>query len=140
MSPLGTKWWRYGEMDNESKTHLWHKNEVNAQSAPMIDPGTGKPILIREIKFAFNPETIQKIRNKQIPAPTEQELFNSNWDQIRKMLWADGLVAIQENEFPPRINIRKKTYSIFITCQPRMGTMVNEKIHTIQDITKTPGQ
>lgn len=115
----------------------WTGQEVGVNSdIPLRDDGTGAKYIIRQFEFSFNPETLRKIREKKIPAPTQQELFNSHWPQIKIMLWGDGLVAIQEKELPPRMVIGKKKYKIVLLCQPRMGIMVNDKVQTLQEITK----
>lgn len=93
------------------------KAEIKSDLAPMLDPGTGQALILRQFEFYFDPLTINKIIKKQIPAPTKQELFNSNWPQIRIILWGDGLVANQDVE--PRVVVSKKKYKIFLLCIPR---------------------
>lgn len=122
-----------GTMDNEKSTN-WYGKSIETASDPVIDPGTGKPIIIRQFTFYFNPEALLKIKSKKIPMPTKQELFNSNWQQMKTMLWSDGLVAIEEEDFAPRIVVKKKKYEIFLTCQPRMGTIVNDKIKNLIEV------
>lgn len=115
----------------------WYGQQVGANSdVPLMDDGKGSTYVIRQFSFGFDPETLRKIKAKIIPAPTHQELFNSNWDQIRKMLWMDGMVAVQENEFAPKIVVKKSGYTIIITCQPRMGIVVADKINKLQDVLK----
>lgn len=84
---------------------------------PIYDPGTGQTVVIRVFEFMFNPDTLRQIREKKIPAPTRQELFNSNWPRMKMEIWKDGLRAIEEKEFPPRVIIGKKKYRIFIACE-----------------------
>lgn len=113
----------------------WYGRQVETNSdVPLINDGTGKPYIIRQFLFAFSPDTLIKIRNKKIPVPTRQELFNSNWKQIQVMLWSDGLVPAQEAE--PRMIIGKKKYKIILLCEPRSKVMVAEKPRTLQEITK----
>lgn len=114
----------------------WTSTDVETEGTPLIDPGTGQPFIIRQFEFSFNPETLKEIKKNKLPAPTKQQLFDSAWPQIRIMLWGDGLVAIEEAEFPPHIKIGKRKYKIYITCQPRRGTMVNEKPFTLQELTQ----
>lgn len=121
---------------NVLKGNKWQASQIEAKSTPLVDEGKGKPYLLRQFEFSFNPETIRKIRDKKIPIPTQQEIFNSHWPQIRSMLWGDGLVAIQESELPPRIVMGKKKYRIFVLCQPKTGVIVNDPILRLQDIMK----
>lgn len=115
----------------------WQGQEIGVNSnIPLVDSGTGKPYIIRRFRFAFNPLVVQQIRQKKIPAPTHQELFNSNWNQIRTTLWGDGLIAIQEKELPPKIIIKRKWYEIVVVCEPKRGVIVADHISTLQEITK----
>lgn len=119
------------------KEKKWYGQEVGVEADQVfIDEAKGKPVIIRQFEFSFNPETVRKIRQKKIPAPTRQELFNAHWPQIKVMLWGDGLVAIEEAEFPPHVIVGKKRYKILLTCQPRMGTIVNDKFRTISNLPK----
>lgn len=93
--------------------------EVKTESKPIDDPGIGQAIVIRGFKFVFNPETLKQIRDKKIPIPTQQELFNSVWPQIRINLWGEGLVAIQEKGFEPRMKITKRFFVITMLCEPK---------------------
>lgn len=115
--------------------HKWTGQEIGVDSnIPLIDAGTGKPYIIRQFEFSFNPEMAKKIQDKKYPAPTKQELFNSNWRQIQVMLWGDGLVPYQGVE--PRMIVGKKKYKIILLCEPRTGVVVANKPRTLQEITK----
>lgn len=123
------------EFDDGSKKWTGQQVGVNSDT-PLMDMGTGQKYIVRQFLFSFNPDTLNKIREKKIPAPTHQELFNSNWNQIRITLWGDGLVAVQESEYPPKIIVGKKRYKIIVVCQPRMGTVVNDHVNKLQDVLK----
>lgn len=115
----------------------WTGQQVGVNSnIPLVNDGTGKPYIIRQFDFAFDPNVLIKIKQKKIPVPTKQELFNSNWHQIRITLWGDGLIAIEDELFPPRIVIGRKKYKIILVCEPRFRTMVADKPQTLQEITK----
>lgn len=105
--------------DIDTGLEKWQGQEVSTQSDPLVDPGTGEPFFIRSFTFHFDPKILKGIKDKKIPAPTKQKLFNSNWSQIRTMLWGDGLIAIQEKDFEPRMKIGKKKYTIVLLCKPR---------------------
>lgn len=137
-----------GTMDNQSTKHKgqaveidtgqtkWQAQELGVNSnIPLVDEGKGKPYIVRQFEFHFNPDTLNKIKQKKIPAPTRQELFNAHWRQIQTTLWGDGLVACQEVD--PRMIIGKKKYKIILLCEPRFRTMVAEKPNTLQEITKS---
>lgn len=113
----------------------WQGTDISTEGTPLVDPATGQPFIIRSFEFHFDPNVLRQIKEKKIPAPTRQELFNSNLKQIRTMLWGDGLVAVEEAEFPPRIIVGKKKYKIIVTCQPRRGTIVADKPFTLQELT-----
>jgi len=113
----------------------WYGQELGVNSeVPLVNEAKGKPYIIRQFQFTFNPETLRKIKEKKIPAPTQQELFNSNWRQIEIELWKDGLVASREVD--PRMIIGKKRYKIILLCEPRFKTLVVQKPQTLQEITK----
>lgn len=119
------------------KDKKWYGQQVGVNSdVPLMDEGKGSPYIIRQFEFAFDPSMLQKIHDKKIPIPTRQELFDSNWNQIRTTLWGDGLVAIKEKEFPPHVIVGKKKYKIILTCMPRFGTLVAERPNTLQQLAK----
>ena len=115
--------------------HRWTGQELSVNSnIPLVDEGKGKPYIVRQFEFAFNPEAVNKIKQKKIPAPTRQELFNYHWRQIQTELWKDGLVAYQGAE--PRMMIDKRKYKIILLCEPRFRIMVAETPNTLQDLFK----
>lgn len=123
------------EIDDGKKK--WQGKEIGVNSdIPLKDDGTGRPYIIRQFEFRFDPTKIKDIQNKKIPAPTQQELFNSVWGQIRRTLWGDGIVAIEDPKTPPRILIFKKHFKVIILCEPKFGVLVADKIQTLQEITK----
>lgn len=113
-----------------SPGHKWEGQDIEVKSDPLIDSGTGKPVIIRMFQFAANPEILKKFK------PTKQELFNSHATQIKHMLWADGLRPL--DGISPSVNTSKKRemYRIFVTCEARLGLNIIEKPKTLQEITK----
>lgn len=109
---------------------------IQTEGTPLIDPGTGQPFIIRQFEFSFDPSVVKKIKEKKLPPPTKQELFDATWPQIRIQLWGDGLVALEEKEYPPRIVIGKKKYKVYLVCQPQKRMMVAEKPFTLQELTQ----
>jgi len=102
----------------------WHADQMEAKSDPLVDPGTGKPFIIRQFDFTFKPG-MKKI-------PTKQELFNAHWPQIRVMLYGDGLVANEDVE--PRVLMNKRKYKIILLCEPRFGQVVIDKVQNLQQV------
>lgn len=124
-------------MTDSQKPTDWYASTVETKAEPMIDPGKGQELVLRQFEFYFDPKALNAIGEKRIPAPTKQELFNSNWPQMRIMLWSDGLIANQDVE--PRIIIGRKRYKIFILCQPRVKAsgvkeMVVDKAKNLSEI------
>jgi hypothetical protein len=107
----------------------WYGKEMNVQSSPIIDPGTGKTLTIRVFEFSRNPTWKGTL-------PAKQDIFNMHWRQIRNILWGDGLVAIQEKEFQPRIEYKGDKYYIFLTCEPRMSTFFADKARPLHEYLK----
>lgn len=127
---------RGDQYEISDKSGKWVGQELGVNSdIPLVDEGKGKPYIIRQFEFYFDPSTLQKIKEKKIPAPTRQELFNSHVKQIRVTLWGDGLVPLEEIE--PRMVIGKKKYKIIVLCEARYKTMIAEKPNTLQELTKS---
>lgn len=108
--------------------HGWLGQELEAQSDPLIDSGTGKAIVMRFFEFEANPVTFKKLN------PSNQELFNSHAQQIKLFLWKDGLEPYEAIE--PRIIRDKKGYKIMVTCTPKAGVALNDKTFTLQELAK----
>lgn len=108
----------------------WVGQEVEVQSDPLVDSGTGAPVIMRFFEFKADPVTFKRDK------PSNQQLFNSHAQQIRTFLWKDGLEPLEIME--PRIIRAKKQdgYRIMITCQPRSGVVLAEKTQTLQQIIK----
>lgn len=119
-----------GSLGERFKAGNWEGQDIEVRSDPLVNDGTGKPILLRMFEFEANPVALKRMK------PTKQELFNSHVMQIRTMLWADGLNVL--DVIPPRVVISKKieSYRIFVACQPKDGVALNEKPRTLQELTK----
>lgn len=107
----------------------WYGSSIETSASdntPMVDSGTGRTLILRVFEFAINP--------KEKERPNKQDLFNSHWPQLRIMLWGDGLVANQD--VPPKVIVGRRRYRIFILCEPKFRTMVNDKTKTLQELFK----
>jgi len=95
--------------------------DLSTPTTPLIDPQTGKTVVIRAFNFQMNPEFF-----KGMPVDN-QELFNHHARQIQTVLWADGLRPL--DEVPPRviINVKNGLYHIFVPCEARLSTVFADK-------------
>ena len=110
----------------------WQGQELQTKpSDPLIDPGQGKPYIIRQFLFGKNPSF-------KGHKPSNQDIFNMHWRQIRNTLWGDGLVPREDIE-PKIVGIKDNKYMIILVCEPRLMTMVAEKPQTLQDILPSSG-
>ncbi len=118
---------------NAMKNESWGGAKIQTDGVPMVDAGVGKPLILRTFEFAINQSKVQELKEKGIVV-TQQEIFNTHWPQIRKIIWSDGLVA--STDVDPRIVIGKKRYRIFILCEPKFRTLIAEKPKTLQEVFK----
>ncbi len=106
----------------------WFGSTLETPGTPMIDSGTGRPLILRTFEFAMKPLP------PGTPHPTKQQLFNAHWEQIKITIRFDGLVANTDVE--PRVVIGKKRYRIFILCEPKFRELIIEQPKTLQQIFK----
>lgn len=116
-----------GETFSVQAEEGWQGQEIHAKSTPLIDPGTGKAVIIRVFEFSKNPEFKADL--------SQQEIFNLHWGQIKTLLWSDGLEANKDIE--PRVVHKDLKYQIFITCVPRLRHGIRE---TLLDIPQKLGE
>lgn len=112
----------------DGKTDEWYGATLETPGTPMVDSGSGRPLILRIFEFAVKPQP------SGTPSATKQQLFNLHWRQIRDMIWADGLVA--NTDVGPRVVVGKKRYRIFVLCEPKFRTMIAERPSSLQDIFK----
>ncbi len=111
----------------------WVGSQLETETTPLIDEGSGQTVIIRIFEFKINPEL------KEFPKDL-QALFNAHAKQIEVSLWGEGLVPV--TEIGPRVVIGKKkgkgTYRIFVTCQRKSALgyslKVEGKTKKLQDI------
>lgn len=109
----------------------WTGQELQTESTPLVDPGSGRKLILRMFEFTINPQKVKEIKAKKIKLD-KQQLFNMHWPQIKTMIWGDGLVA--NRDVDPRVIIGRKNYRIFVLCEPKFGTMVADKTKTLQEL------
>lgn len=105
---MAIRWLKSGITGTLNTMGDWYGNQVVSDEVPIVDPGEGRAIILREFRYAFMPNAI---------IPTKQILFNASWPRIKEMLWAEGLEANEDH--PPRVVIGKYAYRIFIVCEMR---------------------
>ena len=109
----------------------WYGQQAQTESQPLVDSGTGVPVIMRFFEFKANPENLRRDK------PTKQELFNSHYQQIKITLWADGLQALESIEPAVILSKKKDSYRIMVTCIPKEGVALNETTQTLQQLIKT---
>lgn len=95
---------------DNTKDKDWYAQQLVSNDVPLIDPGEGKAIILRDFRFGMLPNAF---------VPTNQMIFNAHWPYIKERLWADGLEA--NETYPPRVVIGKLAYRIFILCEIKGG-------------------
>lgn len=109
--------WRYGIMANQKSDNKdWYGQQLVSDQVPVIDPGEGRPIILKDYRFVMMPNAL---------IPTNQMLFNSHWPYIKQDLWANGLEANEDH--PPRVVVGRLAYHIFIVCELTGGKFRKDK-------------
>lgn len=103
----------------------WHGQEVEVQSDPIRDEGSGRQIVIRSYQYAFAPNL--KVR------PTKKHLITEDFIKTLEMqLWADGLEMVLE----PRVKIGERGFTVFATARAKRGELFSYKdeANRLQDL------
>lgn len=104
----------------------WEADHQETDAVPLIDGGTGKPIILRTFEFQIAP-------NEKVP--TNEQLIEAHKSKITMFLWKDELVLIQELKV-----VKSKDqhhFRIFATCQPRAGSSIIAEPQLIQNVMKS---
>lgn len=113
-------------MDNQNNKD-WYGQQLVSDDVPLIDPGEGRAIILRDFRFQMIPNAL---------VPTNQTLFNLHWPYMKDRLWADGLEA--NEDYPPRVVVGKFAYRIFILCEVKGGRVregrMRDKAKNINDV------
>lgn len=105
----------------DSSEGKWFGEKAETEGFSIQDPGEGKAVFLRIYEFKRNPA---------VQLPSQQEIFNAHWNQIRDFLWKDGLRAIEG--ISPRIVITGDTYRIFTAAEAKAGVTILETPKTLQ--------
>lgn len=117
-------------MDNKK----WYAQDIEVNSDPLIDPGTGKAVFIRQFMFKHHQDTLKRIQAKELPSPSDQQLFDQAWSVIRPILWGDGLVANQD--ITPKIARGNNGYTVIIACEAKLGQTVIDRPNNLTALLK----
>lgn len=117
------------KLEKDFEGNEWYGAQLEAEKTPLIDPGTGKPIILRMFDFKFDP-TVKRM-------PTKQELFTAHAKQVMTLLWADGLRPFEGENPRVTIDAKKRTYRIVVVAEPRLGTMVVETPQSLNKVLST---
>lgn len=104
----------YESRDLPSSKTDWDVQEIETKSDPLIDSGTGKPIILRQFKFTLNPAI------KVLPTK-EQILTKQYLKDLNNILWAQDLELVMM----PRVVISQKEILVIAPCQPRKGAIIS---------------
>ena len=98
-----------------------YAGKFETEGMPLIDPGTGKTVSIRTFTYKIDPKKVRSVPDNK------QQIFNDHAGFIRRVLWGDGLVPLEN--ISPRVIINKKklVYQIFVPCEARLNTVWADK-------------
>lgn len=120
---------KYGEAGSkfqlEQNGQTYEGREVAVKGEPLVDPGTGKKLYIRNFIFSKNPA----YQGRKL---TNQEIFNFHWREVSRWLWGDGLRPFDVVE--PKVTHTGNKYIITIVCEPRFGISAFDNSHTLQEL------
>jgi hypothetical protein len=106
-----------GEGVQVGDTKYEYGADLSTDGVPLIDPGVGKTVSIRVFHFKMDPSKIKHFPNDK------QAIFNSHAQQMRTILWGDGLVPLEGVGPRVIINTKSHSYDIFIPCEARLNTI-----------------
>lgn len=104
-------------------------SNLETQSSPLIDPAYGKTVSIRVFDYKMNPDP-KVLKN----FPDKQTLFNAHAKQIKTILWADGLIPLENISPRVIIDTKKHKYQIFIPCQARSNVLFVDKPKSLTEV------
>lgn len=102
----------------------WYGQTVETPETRIEDAGQGRPIILRQYTFAYNPNVKKK--------PTQEEILTPEYvNYLNSLLWIDNLELIQH----PKVAFKKKGFIIFATCQAKKGHRIPyDKIDQLKPI------
>lgn len=105
-----------GVSDAPVKDLKWTGQEFETKSDPMMDDGSGKPIILRTFEFNLPPDLPKHL------IPSKKQLLDFHRSKIVAFLWKDELELIQDIKIIQSKN--KRGFRIFATCQAKKGSII----------------
>lgn len=114
-------------IDSEGKGDNYDvkQGEVHSDIKLEDDLGSGKKIVIRTFHFEANPEAFKD------RTPSKQELFDAHAEQIKIVLWKDGLQVMEEVRPQLKLSKNRKYYRIVVGAEARLGQNFNDTALTL---------
>ena len=120
------------EIDEKGKGNAWEAQQIETKSDPIVDPGTGGGVIVRNFFFKAPP------REKGQKPASKTEIFSGFKQMIEISLWSDGLEPLMDKqihvynrkELKPNTMLRRKMlkegadFVIMILAKPRMGVQL----------------
>ncbi len=100
--------------------------EAETESVPLVNPATGKPVIIRRFEY--------KAPDYTIDWPSEEDIKYIHQRSIEQFLYKDELKLF--DELRVIIHKDKNTFEIFAPCEPLTSSYIEEKPNTLQEILK----
>lgn len=91
----------------------WYGSTMETERQRIEDPATGKPVVLRQMRFQYTPWQKTKPKKSEI-------LTLAYIKHLENLLWADNLEMIQF----PKVTFTKKGFTIWATCQAKKGNII----------------
>lgn len=132
-----TKMWKSGEANQSPVTEdFLSRGDVYAgayetpPSAPLIDDGSGKRVILRRFDFELPPYPVEQ-------RPTKEKLLQFHKSKILVFLWKDELEPIEE--FKITIAKNYKRFRIFVKCKAKQGSLILKEPLLLQQVANANG-
>lgn len=91
----------------------WYGSTMETEPQKILDPASGKPVILRQFRFQYAPWQKTKPKKKEI-------LTEGYIKHLENTLWADNLEMIMH----PRVTFTKQGFSVFAACTPKKGNRI----------------
>lgn len=103
----------FGAKNSPVKDILWNASQVQTPETRIEDAGSGRPIILRQFDFKYDPTLKGR--------PTKEQILTEDYKRyLNTLLWADELELVQE----PKVVFEDKGFKVFAVCQARKGSML----------------
>lgn len=103
----------------------WEGRQDNTEQIPLMNDGTGAPIILRKFEFKLPP-----IPKDQFP--TKQQLLDHHIPRLTAFLWKDELRPVKD-QWKCIFSKDKKHFMICAVCQPKPGSALLENPRLLQE-------